>query len=93
MIYRKDGGAKFMRPVLDREAYLALRNGGSQVAFLGRIRQGEETLKSQLVQMNYSCLPNDDGSLKGSKRASSSVGMDIDFVAPEGLSRKTGRHG
>ena len=86
MIYRKDGGAKFMRPVLDREAYLALRNGGSQVAFLGRIRKGEETLKSQLVQMNYSCLPNDDGSLKGSKRASCSVGMDIDFVAPEGLS-------
>ena len=86
MIYRKDGGAKFMRPVLDREAYLAFRNGGSQVAFLGRIRKGEETLKSQLVQMNYSCLPNDDGSLKGSKRASSSVGMDIDFVAPEGLS-------
>ena len=86
MIYRKDGGAKFMRPVLDREAYLAFRNGGSQVAFLGRIRQGEESLKSQLVQMNYSCLPNDDGSLKGSKRASSSVGMDIDFVAPEGLS-------
>ena len=86
MIYRKDGGAKFMRPVLDREVYLSLRNGGSQVAFLGRIRQGEETLKSQLVQMNYSCLPNDDGSLKGSKRASCSVGMDIDFVAPEGLS-------
>ena len=86
MIYRKDGGAKFMRPVLDRDAYLAFRNGGSQVAFLGRIRQGEETLKSQLVQMNYSCLPNDDGSLKGSKRASCSVGMDIDFVAPEGLS-------
>ena len=86
MIYRKDGGAKFMRPVLDMEAYLAFRNGGSQVAFLGRIRQGEESLKSQLVQMNYSCLPNDDGSLKGSKRASSSVGMDIDFVAPEGLS-------
>ncbi len=86
MIYRKDGGAKFMRPVLDRDAYLAFRNGGSQVAFLGRIRQGEESLKSQLVQMNYSCLPNDDGSLKGSKRASCSVGMDIDFVAPEGLS-------
>ena len=64
MIYRKDGGAKFMRPVLDREVYLSLRNGGSQVAFLGRIRQGEETLKSQLVQMNYSCLPNDDGSAR-----------------------------
>ena len=36
--------------------------------------------------MNYSCLPNEDGSLKGSKRASMSVGMDIDFNAPKELS-------
>ena len=84
MIYRKDGGAKFMRPVLDRDAYLALRNGGSQVAFLGRIRQGEESLKSQLVQMNYSCLPNDDGSLTGWISTS---------WRPKGFRRKTGRHG
>jgi hypothetical protein len=36
--------------------------------------------------MNYSCLPNKDGSLKGSKTASMSVGMDIDFKAPCELS-------
>lgn len=29
--------------------------------------------------MNYSCLPNEDGKLRGSKRISKSVGMDIDF--------------
>jgi len=39
-----------------------------------------------LTQMNYSCLPNPDGSLKGSKTASRSVGMDIDIKAPKELS-------
>ena len=33
--------------------------------------------------MNYSCLPNDDGSLKGSTRMSSTVGMDIDHVGAD----------
>ena len=40
-------------------------------------------LKSRLLQMNYSCLPNDDGSLKGSTRASNSVGMDVDILRNE----------
>ena len=75
-----------MRPVLNREEYLRLRNGGHQKSNLSRIRQGEVKLKGDLVQMNYSCLPNEDGTLKGSKTASMSVCMDIDFKAPEGLS-------
>ena len=87
VIYYKDG-AKRMRPVLSREEYLRLRDGGCQKSNLSRIRQGEEKLKVDLVQMNYSCLPNDDGTLKGSKRASMSVCMDIDFNAPEGLSEE-----
>ena len=87
VIYYKDG-AKMMRPVLSREEYLRLRDGGCQKSNLSRIRQGEEKLKVDLVQMNYSCLPNDDGTLKGSKRASMSVCMDIDFNAPEGLSEE-----
>ena len=78
-IYMKDG-VKMMRPVHNREEYLALRNGGNQIPYLKRIRAGEERLKSELVQMNYSCLPNDDGSLKGSKRMSTTVGMDIDHI-------------
>ena len=77
-----------MRPVLSREDYLRLRNGGNQKSNLSRIRQGEVKLKGDLVQMNYSCLPNEDGTLKGSKTASMSVCMDIDFKAPEGLSEE-----
>ena len=82
-IYKGAGGAKFMRPVPNREEYLKLRNGGFQRENVARIRQGDETLKSSLVQMNYSCLPNDDGSLKGSKRMSTTVGMDIDHLTAE----------
>ena len=80
-VYIKDG-VKMMRPIHNREEFLGLRNGGEQKQLVTRIRAGEEGLKSKLVQMNYSCLPNADGSLKGSKTASMSVGMDIDFKAP-----------
>ena len=92
IIYYKDG-AKMMRPVLNREEYLRLRNGGNQRSNLKRIRQGEVNLKGDLVQMNYSCLPNEDGTLKGSKTASMSVCMDIDFKAPEGFRKRSVRLG
>ena len=82
MIYYKDG-AKRMRPISTREEYLSLRNGGEQRRLVERIRAGEEGLKSKLVQMNYSCLPNEDGSLKGSKTMSTTVGMDIDHLSKE----------
>ena len=85
MIY-KQNGVKMMRPVPNREEYLSLRNGGFQKENVARIRQGDGALKASLVQMNYSCLPNEDGTLKGSKRMSTTVGMDIDFVAPKELS-------
>ena len=81
-IYLKDG-VKMMRPIHNREEFLALRNGGEQKQLIARIRAGDEGLKSKLVQMNYSCLPNADGSLKGSKTASMSVGMDIDHLTAE----------
>ena len=82
MIYYKDG-VKMMRPVHSREEYLQLRNGGEQQQTLKAVRSGDESRKSQLVQMNYSCLPNDDGTLKGSKRMSTTVGMDIDHLTAE----------
>jgi len=78
-------GAKMMRPVLSREEYLKLRNSGFQVQNVARIRQGDQSLKSSLVQMNYSCLPNDDGTLKGSTRMTTTVGMDIDHVKAEDM--------
>ena len=82
MIYYKDG-AKMMRPILKREEYLALRNSGEQQQLMRRIRGGENGLKHKLLQMNYSCLPNDDGTLKGSTRMSTTVGMDIDHLSAE----------
>ena len=82
-IVYKQNGAKMMRPVCTREEYLALRNGGEQQDILKAVRQGDESRKNRLVQMNYSCLPNDDGTLKGSKRMSTTVGMDIDHLKAE----------
>ena len=82
MIYYKDG-VKMMRPVHSREEYLSLRNGGEQKTLVAGIRSGNEGLKHKLLQMNYSCLPNEDGSLKGSKRMSTTVGMDIDHLTAE----------
>ena len=86
MIYYKDGGAKFMRPIHSREEYLKLRDSEEQQSVVRAVRSGNAQLKSRLIQMNYSCLPNEDGSLKGSSTMSKSVGMDIDFVAPDELS-------
>ena len=85
-IYKGNGGAKFMRPIHNREEYLRSRNTDRQRQTLKIVREKDATKKSLLTQMNYSCLPNADGSLKGSKSVSRSVGMDIDFKAPDGLS-------
>ena len=72
-----------MRPVLSRPEYLVLRNSGDQVQTVAAIREGDTSLKHKLLQMNYSCLPNEDGSLRGSKRMSNTVGMDIDHLQAE----------
>ena len=68
IIYYKDG-AKYMRPVADENEYRLLRDSE-------RNRCAD---KHHMVQMNYSCLPNENGALKGATRLSRSVGMDIDF--------------
>mgnify|MGYP003364145953 FL=1 len=68
IIYYKDG-AKLMRPVADEKEYRQLRDS----------ERNKHADKHHMVQMNYSCLPNDDWTLKGSTRISKSVGMDIDF--------------
>ena len=81
-IYYKDG-AKMMSPVLTETEYRNLRNSVRQKTVMKAIRGGDEGQKTKLLQMNYSCLPNEDGSLKGSKRMSTTVGMDIDHIAPE----------
>ena len=85
VVYYQDG-AKMMRPVLSREEYLNLRGTDKQKAILKIVREGDERQKHRLLQMNYSCLPNDDGSLKSSTKMSTTVGMDIDHVKPEQMS-------
>ncbi len=82
LIYYKDG-AKRMRPILTREEYLELRVSENQKNTLKAVREGDEKLKSHLLQMNYSCLPNEDGTLKGTTTMSTSVGMDIDHIAAD----------
>ena len=68
IIYYKDG-AKLMRPVKDETEYSLLRDA----------ERNRTADKHHMVQMNYSCLPNENGALKGATRLSRSVGMDIDF--------------
>jgi hypothetical protein len=85
-IFKKDGGAKFMRPICNREEYLQRRNTEEQRQTLKTVRECDPRQKNKLVEMNYSCIPGEDGALKGCKTASKSVGMDIDFKAPDDLS-------
>ena len=82
--YNKDG-AKMMRPVLTETEYRNLRNSPKQKTVMKAIRSGDGSQKNRLLQMNYSCLPNEDGSLKGSTRMSTTVGMDIDHIADNEL--------
>ena len=84
VIYYKDG-AKMMRPILSRESYLKLRGSEKQKAIVKAIRMGDASQKHLLLQMNYSCLPNDDGTLKGSSRMSTTIGMDIDHINADEL--------
>ena len=72
-------GHKVARPILSKEEYMKLRGSSEQVANLRQARSGNAAAKRRLVQMNYSCLPNDDGTLKGATRMTMSVGMDVDF--------------
>ena len=82
-------GAKMMRPVPSKEEYLKLRDSDRQKWLVSEIRKGKkdgskskeeiDKMKRQLIQFNYSCIPGEDGHLKGVKTPSMSFGMDIDF--------------
>ena len=87
-IYYRADGTKLMRPVGSAEEYRQLRHSLYQINMVAHARRGEKVMnkkevlveaKTMLLQMNYSCLPNDDGTLKDSTRPSMSVGMDIDL--------------
>ena len=79
-------GHKMMKAVETEEAYRRYRDCQTQVRNLTLIRHPQEdtdvaAAKRKLVQFNYSCLPTEDGCLKGATRLSKSVGMDIDHLS------------
>lgn len=76
-------GRKIARPVTSVDEYKAIRNSKTQQELLQRVRSGDENAKRELAQFNYSCLPGEDGRLKGATQMSGTVGMDIDHVAAE----------
>ncbi len=78
LIQYKDG-AKVMMPISSIQHYLNLRNEEKHVAMVASARSGHSDDKRRLLQFNYSCIPAEDGLLRGCKTPSNSVGMDVDF--------------
>ena len=81
-------GHKMMKAVETEKAYRRYRDSQTQVRNLTLIRHPQEdtdvaAAKRKLVQFNYSCLPTEDGCLKGATRLSKSVGMDIDHLSAD----------
>ena len=81
-------GHKMMEAVETEEAYRRYRDSQAQQRWVETIRHPKpetdvSAAKRKLVQFNYSCLPTEDGCLKGAKRLSKSVGMDIDHLSAD----------
>ena len=77
-----------MEAVATEEAYRRYRDSQAQQRWVETIRHPKpetdvSAAKRKLVQFNYSCLPTEDGCLKGAKRLSKSVGMDIDHLSAD----------
>ena len=87
LIYYQQGH-KMMEAVATEEAYCRYRDSQAQQRWVETIRHPKpetdvSAAKRKLVQFNYSCLPTEDGCLKGAKRLSKSVGMDIDHLSAD----------
>ena len=87
LIYYQQGH-KMMEAVATEEAYRRYRDSQTQARLMEAIRHPKpetdvSAAKRKLVQFNYSCLPTEDGGLKGAKRLSKSVGMDIDHLSAD----------
>lgn len=74
-----EGGRKVARPITGREEFVALRNSPAQRHNLELARHGDEKAKRRMLQFCYSCLPV-EGVLRGCRRMSDCVGMDVDFA-------------
>ena len=87
LIYYQQGH-KMMEAVGTEETYRRYRDSQAQKRWVETIRHPKpetdvSAAKRKLVQFNYSCLPTEDGCLKGAKRLSKSVGMDIDHLSAD----------
>ena len=87
LIYYQQGH-KMMEPVGTEETYRRYRDSQAQQRWVETIRHPKpetdvSAAKRKLVQFNYSCLPTEGGCLKGAKRLSKSVGMDIDHLSAD----------
>ena len=81
-------GHKMMEAVGTEETYRRYRDSQAQQRWVETIRHPKpetdvSAAKRKLVQFNYSCLPTEDGCLKGANRLSKSVGMDIDHLSAD----------
>ena len=87
-------GKKVCVPILKKSEYYRLRDVDFNRQCVEKARKGEmltsrngeqKSYKTILEQFNYSCYPNEDGTLKGTTKPADSVGMDIDLHVPEQL--------
>lgn len=87
-------GKKVCVPILKKSEYYRLRDVDFNRQCVEKARKGEmltsrngeqKSYKTLLEQFNYSCYPNEDGTLKGTTKPADSVGMDIDLHVPEQL--------
>ena len=92
-IYYKEG-KKYCVPVTSRKEYYQLRDSKYNFECVEKARKGEtfkdkegkdKSYKTKLVQFNYSCYPNEDGTLAKTSIPADTVGMDIDFQVPSEL--------
>ena len=86
------GGRKVCIPIFNKSEYIALRDSKFNADCVEKARKGEmlkdkngneKSYKTRLEQFNYSCIPNEDGTLKGAVQPANSVGMDVDFNEAE----------
>ena len=85
-------GRKVCIPITKQSEYMALRDKDFNRQCVEKARKGEtfttrsgeqKSYKTLLEQFNYSCYPNEDGTLKGTTKPADSVGMDVDFDEAE----------
>ena len=85
-------GKKVCIPIKTRAEYYKLRDADFNRKSAEKARKGEmlkdkdgneKSYKTRLEQFNYSCIPNEDGTLRGAVQPANSVGMDVDFNEAE----------